>query len=95
MKSCIYPFFSMKSKLFTLRFLYLYNFTIKSPYERDSFHPQHCLGAGDQLTIIAYHHHEGAPLTVALMSGKRYFAHVLHASLAGLPKLRKLLLFRE
>ena len=30
-------------------------------------------GAGEQLTITANHHHEGAPLTVALMSGKRHF----------------------
>ena len=32
-------------------------------------------GAGQQLTIAAnhHHHHEGAPLTVALMSGKRHF----------------------
>ena len=30
-------------------------------------------GAGEQLTITTNHHHEGAPLTVALMSGKRHF----------------------
>ena len=29
-------------------------------------------GAGEQLTITANHLHEGAPLIVALMSGKRY-----------------------
>ena len=30
-------------------------------------------GAGKQLTITPNHHHERAPLTVALMSGKRHF----------------------
>ena len=37
---------------------------------------------GEQVTITANHHHEGAPLTVTLMSGKKHFgAHVLLASL--------------
>ena len=44
-------------------------------------------GAGEQLIITANHHHEDAPLTTALMSGKRYFGLIfLRASLAGLPK---------
>ena len=45
---------------------------------KDRTHGQHFTrnttrGVGDQLTITANHHHEGAPLTVALMSDKRHF----------------------
>ena len=46
-------------------------------------HGQHW-GAGEQLTITANHHHEGAPLTVALMSCMAFRAHVLRASVTGL-----------
>ena len=41
-------------------------------------------GAGEQLTITANHHHEGAPLTVALIV-KRHFGLMCCASLAGQP----------
>ena len=33
-------------------------------------------GAGEQLTITANHDHEGAPMTVALMSGKKHFGFI-------------------
>ena len=66
-----------------------------------STHGQHLTrntawSASEQLTITANHHHEGALLTVALMSGKRHFGLAFCACHWHCCQIhRKLLLFWE
>ena len=59
--------------IFQMRFVAKISSNLVARTHEQHFTRYTAWGAGEQLTITANHHHHGAPLTIALMSGKRTF----------------------